>query len=70
MCEEQVAQGEKVGLEMSLAWGPAYMSRKSRRLSTGSASTLLMLHSENITVYFLKEEKKNKIRDGIMNVFK
>lgn len=46
------------------------MSTKTRRLSTGSASTLLLLHVENITVYFLKEEGKKKKKDGTLNVLK
>lgn len=70
MCEEQLPQGEKVGLEMWLAWGPVYMSTKTRRLSTGSASTLLLLHVENITVYFLKEEGKKKKKRWYSECFK
>lgn len=66
MCEEQPSQAEDAGLETSLAQ-PAklapsklgaslHVDQKNRRLSKGSASTLLLLHVENITVYFLMEE--------------
>lgn len=66
MCEEQPLQAEEAGLETSLAQ-PAklapsklgvslHVDQKNKRLSTGSASTLLLLHVEKITVYFLKEE--------------
>lgn len=50
------------------------MSTKNRRLTTGSASTLLLLllYVENFTVDFLKEEKKkNKTeKEGSQNAFK